>query len=48
MRKTELATSMRVSIETKERLANLDLARKNDSYNDIILKLLDEYSGKAR
>ncbi len=48
MRKTELATTMRVSKETKNMLANLDLARKNDSYNDIIMKLVKEYTGKAR
>ena len=48
MRKLELATTVRVSKETKDVLANLDLARKNDSYNDIILKLVKEYRGGVR
>lgn len=37
-------TSIRLRAETKLKLDSLDFARKNISYNDIVEKLILEYS----
>lgn len=39
----ERDTTIRVRATTKEKLNNLDFARKNTSYNEIIDRLVEEY-----
>ncbi|MBW2992524.1 hypothetical protein KY345_04875 [Candidatus Woesearchaeota archaeon] len=36
-------TTIRIKAITKEKLDNLDFARKNTSYNELIDKLIEEY-----
>ena len=42
----ERDTTIRVNTKTKEKLDNLEFARKNTSYNEIIDRLIDEYNKK--
>ena len=41
-------TTIRLRLETKERLNDLDIAKKNTSYNEIIEKLINEYELKFK
>jgi hypothetical protein len=43
----ERDTTIRVNTKTKEKLDNLDFARKNTSYNEIIDRLIAEYNKKS-
>ena len=43
MKKKEKISTIRVREFTKERLIDLDFARKNRSYDNIINELLDRY-----
>jgi predicted DNA-binding protein len=43
----ERDTTIRINTKTKERLDNLDFARKNTSYNELIEKLIEEYLKKG-
>ena len=42
---TEKMTSIQVSVETKKRLAKLGI--KGDTYDDIVLRLLEKVGKKA-
>lgn len=43
----ERDTTIRINTKTKEKLDNLDFARKNTSYNELIDRLVEEYSKKG-
>jgi predicted DNA-binding protein len=42
----ERDTTIRINTKIKEKLDNLDFARKNTSYNELIEKLIEEYLKK--
>jgi hypothetical protein len=41
------STTIRIDLNTKEKLANLDFVKK-DTYDEILLKLISFYKGKKR
>jgi predicted DNA-binding protein len=43
----ERDTTIRINTKTKEKLDNLEFARKNTSYNELIDKLIEEYLKKG-
>jgi hypothetical protein len=43
MHKKLLDSTIKINRDTREILANLDFAKKRDTYDDIILKLIEEY-----
>jgi hypothetical protein len=39
-------STIKLSKETKEKLINLDISRKDKSFEEIILELIEYYGGK--